>query len=136
VVTSEDHCNILIEFEGGTPAAALISSVAPRAGGHWIEVAGEKQVLILGSRNLVDYGKGFHVWLGGGKSRFRRLSKESRKDDSDGRIAPFTGIARRFVQAIVSGTRDFAPSFREGYRAQLAMDAAHESSLTQRWVHV
>ena len=137
-VTAADCCNLLLELGDGTPVNVSLSSVAPRGKGHWIEVAGEKRVMVLGSRNLTDYGKGFGVWIGDRlHSHFKRVfAAPATTEPEDGRIAPFTQIAERFVNAVAQRTRDVSPSFHDGWRAQLVVDAAIQSSVERRWIPI
>lgn len=140
-VSSPDCCHLLMELESGTPLNLTLSIVAPLGKGHWIEIYGEHKVLILGSRNLDDYGKGFTFWeaaRGSHKLRRRVLPKEFRltKEFSDGRIAPFLRLAQRFVDAVKDHKMGIRPSFQDGLRAQVLMDSALEAKKKGGWVVV
>jgi predicted dehydrogenase len=53
----------------------------------------------------------------------------------DGRIAPVSRLAKRFFDAIESGT-PATPGFAEGYRAQVLIDAARRSNSQGAWINV
>jgi predicted dehydrogenase len=140
-VEAEDCCDLLLELQDGTPVSVGISTVAPVGKGHWIECYGEDRVLILGSDNLSDYGKGFKLSERMPASpRDRELpvppGYQFEREFSDGRIAPFTRLAQRFIDAIMERDLSVRPSFEEGLRAQVLIDAAVESHRTHRRVGV
>lgn len=138
-VTSEDCCHLLLELEDGTPVSLTISTVAPLGKGHWIEIHGEQKVLVIGSDNLNDFGKGYRVWEGEpGSNGLRELplprELQFQKEFADGRIAPFIRLAQRFVDAIREKKVDVHPSFEDGLRAQIIMDLALQAHKKRRWV--
>lgn len=140
-VTGEDSCHLLLELRDGTPINLVISTVAPLGKGHWIEFYGERKVLVLGSKNLLDYGKGFRVWVGNhGAKRLRRLNLpgaiEFEMEFEDGRVAPFVRLAERFVDAIQGNKLDVRPSFKDGFRAQVLLDLALQANRERCWVSV
>jgi predicted dehydrogenase len=53
----------------------------------------------------------------------------------DGRIAPVTRLTSRFLDAIETGGTPW-PSFSEGYRVQLLLDAVRRSHTLGRWVDI
>jgi predicted dehydrogenase len=140
-VTAEDCCHILLELGDGMPVSAVISAVARQGKGHRVELYGEKKVLVLESTDLTDYGKGFGVWEGsppGVRLRRRPLPDHLRNQRScgDGRLAPFVRLAQRFVDAVREGRLGVGPSFWEGLRAQVLMDAVREADRSRTWVRV
>lgn len=140
-VEGEDCCNLLLQLWNGTPVSIAISTVAAVGKGHWIEFYGEKGVLVLGSNNLSDYGKGFRLWERvKGSDRADDLSipaeHEFAEEFPDGRIAPFARLAQRFIDAVAGGGVEVHPSFTDGFRAQVLVDAAAESQNTRRWVDI
>ena len=130
---------LLVKFVDGTPATMVISAVAPRGKGHWVELYGERKVLIIGSEHLTDYGKGFGVWEGipeTGGLRPLTIPAEFllEEEPADGRIAPLRRLAQRFVEAIQEGRRDLRPSFEDGLRSQVLLEAALRSHRERAWV--
>ena len=140
-VDAEDHCEILMELVGGTPVNALISVVASKSSGHRIEFHGEKKMLLLKQDELGDYGNGFSLWvneeIGGNLKEVVGFDGHYRKHKfSDGRIMPFLSLAGRFVDCCLGKTAKARPSFFEGYRSRLLMDAAYKSSRERRWIRI
>ncbi|MDA2918684.1 Gfo/Idh/MocA family oxidoreductase [Desulfobacterota bacterium AH_259_B03_O07] len=140
-VNTEDCCHLLLELADGTPINLTISSIAPFGRGHWIEIYGEHKVLIIGSDNLSDYGKGFAVWegeLSSTKLRKRVIPRELQFDRefADGRVAPFLKLAERFIDAIRENKTDVRPSFDDGLRAQILMDLALQAQEERKWLDV
>jgi len=140
-VDAEDCCHLLLELQHGTPVSVTMSTVAPVGKGHWIEFYGEERALIIGSDNLTDYGKGFRLWDGSpGSKDIREIPIPAEyqlgREFADGRIAPFARLAQRFIDAVAEGEVDVRPSFEDGLRAQVLIDAAVESHRTHRWVDV
>jgi predicted dehydrogenase len=140
-VVGEDCCNLLLELWNGTPVSIAISTVAPVGKGHWIEFCGQNRTLVLGSDNLSDYGKGFALWeRRSGSPHLREIPVPPEwhfeREFSDGRIAPFVRLAQRFVDAVAGRNVEVRPSFQDGLRAQVLVDAAVESHATRRWMDV
>ncbi len=140
-VTSEDCCDLLLELHDGTPITLTVSTVAPFGKGHWVELYGEEKSLTIGSANLSDYGKGFAVCEGkpgSAEARELRLPPEYQFECefSDGRVAPFARLAQRFIDAITKKEVDARPSFDDGLRAQVLMDAAVEAHSARCWIDV
>lgn len=140
-VDGEDCCHLALELQDATPVSVAVSTVAPVGKGHWIELYGEKRTLVLGSDNLSDYGKGFRLWeRTRGSDRADELPMpdeyEFEEEFPDGRIAPFARLAQRFIDAVAEGEVEVHPSFADGLRAQILVDAAAESHKTRRWVDV
>jgi predicted dehydrogenase len=53
----------------------------------------------------------------------------------DGRIAPVSRLAKLFFDAIETGAPT-SPSFAEGYRVQMLIDAARRSHRQGKWIDV
>ncbi len=138
-VNSDDTCNLLLEFEQGTPAVVSLSTATWRGQGHWIRVYGEYGTLVLGSDNLLDYIHGFKLWLAKpGEDLVEQFIPQELQfvhSYPDGRIAAFIGIAERFIHSIETG-RPMTPSLKEGLRSQILIDAAHQAHEQKSWVSV
>ena len=140
-VTAEDCTDLLLEFRDGTPGALVLSSVAPQGQGHWITLHGDAQSLRLGSDDPRDYEKGFGLWLGGrGGRTWRRVTIPQRlqfeRTFAASGVAPFRAVAQRFVLALQRRRPQDVPSFADGYRAQVLLDAALRSDRVRGWVDV
>ena len=140
-VSAEDGAELLLELADGAPATVVISATAPRAKGHWVEIYGEKKVLVIGSDHLTDYGKECRIWEGiAGAESLRPLAIPAEfqleEEPGDGRVAPVRRLAQRFVDAIREGRRDVCPSFEDGLRAQALLEASMRAHHERAWIDV
>ncbi len=139
-VTAEDGCDLLIELASGTPVRVQVATTAACANGIWIEVQGERQTMTLASSSP-NYGTGFEV-------RLRRMGSRElrpmpvperlhlRQEFEDGRLGPFVRLAERFINATAAKRANERPSFEDGYRAQVLLDAAMRSAKEHTWVRI
>ncbi len=129
-VDSDDTCNLLFTLASGISGLMSLSTVTWSGQGHWLRVYGEKGTLILGSADLTDYVHGFQLWFAppGGTLQLEVIPERLRfaRTYTDGRLAPFVGIAQRFVEAIATA-QPMTPSLHEGLRSQQLIDAAQYS---------
>lgn len=124
--SSDDACAALMRLAGGAHAGLSISTVAQHGRGHSIQLFGDEGTLALENPDVSDYMRGFRLFLNG-----EEISLPDPQDE-DGRIAPFTELARELVAAIREG-RPAEPSFREGLRAQRIADAVRASGSCPGW---
>jgi predicted dehydrogenase len=138
-VDSDDSAQIWLELADGTPVNVRLCTAAWQGIGHRLAVHGEQGSLILANESQRDYVHGFRLLSARPGEDLVELTVPERlqftRTFSDGRLAPFIGIAARFVQAIGAGTA-MVPSLREGHYAQVLMDAAHRSHREGRWLEV
>lgn len=138
-VDADDTCLIMLELADGTPCQLTISSVAYQGRGHWVEVYGDRGTLVLGSSNLNDYVRDFHLYAAPAGESLQELEIPARlafpKTFEDGRLAPFIRVIDRWVQGIDSG-QSLEPSLKEGCYSQLLMDLTHQSNENRAWVDV
>lgn len=138
-VTAPDNCHLLLELQSGATVTCTVSNIDPAPTGHRIEFHGSTKSLILESANMKDYGKGFHLLEGeAGGSHFTELPEGNAHDDlhSDGRIALMKPLAERFVEAVRNKRTDAAPSFAEGVRVQVLLEAIYKANQEKRWVDI
>ena len=119
-------------------AGSLSMSCACFAGsGHRLEFYGEDGALVL-ANPTTDYMRGFAL------HHARRpdtvltpvaLDDEplDRQFPIDGRIAPVSRLASRFLDAI-ERKRPMSPGFSEGYRVQVLLDAVRRSHDLGHWL--
>jgi predicted dehydrogenase len=121
---------------GAGPLVALSMSCASFHGtGHRIEFFGEDGTLVLHNPGA-DYMRGFVLsYAKRPSTSFERIATDDPVDAQfpDGRIAPVSRLARRFLDAIEKG-RTVQPGFAEGYRVQQLIDAARRSHQTGAWI--
>jgi predicted dehydrogenase len=138
-VDSDDTCNLLLEFSDGTPGVISLSTATWRGQGHWLRIYGESGTLVLGSDNLLDYVHGFKLWLAKpGEDLVEQFIPQELQfvhSYPDGRIAPFIGMAERFIHSLETGL-PMTPSLKEGLRSQVLIDATDQAHQQKSWVLV
>jgi predicted dehydrogenase len=141
---AEDCCHLLIELRGGTPVSVVCSSIAWHGVGHRIACYGDSGVLVLSSPGHREYARGYRVLScparGGALVDVplpEDLAAEAQEDAfDDGRIAPLLRLTRRLVAALSSDRYDVTPSFEEGLRAQVLLDAVARAAAARRWIDI
>ncbi len=116
-------------FVSGATGALALSSASYCGSGHRLEFYGEDGALVLANPTS-DYMRGFsllHARRPNGALAPVPIDPDPRDDVSrDGRIAPVSRLASRFLEAIEQRTQA-GPGFAEGYRVQVLLDAARKS---------
>lgn len=141
VPTTEDTCDVLMKLKNGAIVNLTNSNVLINACGHQIEVYGEKGSLKLQNSNLKDgvYGFKLYEWLAEDKSEKKLFLPakypEFTEGYPDGRIEAFIKIADQFIKAIKNKTKA-TPSFEDGLRVQIIMEAIKKSDKLKRWINV
>ncbi len=122
------------QYESG-PQISLSMSCASYAGiGHRIEFFGEDGTLVL-HNPTADYMRGFDLTYAKRPGALERIAVDDPFDAQfpDGRIAPVSRLANKFLDAIETGTQT-APDFKAGYRVQRLIDAAQRSNRLGHWI--
>lgn len=122
-------------FASGAGGSLTMSSASYFGSGHRIEFYGEEGSLFL-INPTTDYMRGFE--LTAARRTADRLDRIEVIDPAeykypDGRIAPVSRLAHRFLDAI-EGKSPARPGFAEGFRVQQLIDAARRSHDTGRVV--
>ncbi len=126
-----------LAFSSGTSGGLCMSSGSYLGSGHRLEFYGEEGALAL-LNDGPDYMRGFRLLHG---RRPATALAPVRVDDKlehafdDGRVAPASRLATRFLDAIESGNKA-RPDFSEGYRVQCLLDAARRAHQTGRWIEI
>src|SRR5581483_11693347 len=105
-----------------------MSSASYLGSGHRIEIYGEEGTLVLANATA-DYMRGFELLFARRPAiKLERIEAYDPIDAKypDGRIAPVSRLAGRFLDAI-TGKGQAYPSFAEGFRVQSLIDAARQS---------
>lgn len=137
---AEDTVDLLLRLGKDIPVTVSISTATPGGRGFWLSVYGEDSAFVLGNPNLSDVVLGAALYQSGPSDNvLREVATESMVLDdherADGRVALFKRIASRFVGAIRSQTHG-SPTFLEGWRNQVVMDAVRQSDRERRWIEV
>lgn len=126
-------------FASGASGSYSMSCAAFGGSGHRLEIYGDDGTLIL-HNPTTDYMRGFTLTLTDRKTN-KPIAVASDDDPidrqfpQDGRIAPVSRLAKRFLDAVEQGGR-VRPDFADGYRVQLLMDAVRRSHDSGRWIDV
>lgn len=124
-------------FASGAGGSLTVSSASYAGSGHRIEFYGEDGSLFL-TNSTNDYLRGFELTLARrGTEKLERIEATDPDEHKypDGRIAPVSRLARRFLDAIEG--KDIAyPGFPEGSRVQRLIDAARRSHDTSRVIKI
>lgn len=133
----ETNAVLSLAFASGASGSVSMSCASFAGTGHRLEFCGEGGALLL-TNPTTDYMRGFEL------RHARRpdaiLKPVPVEDDpldanfpNDGRIAPVSRLASRFLDAIEQ-MRPASPGFAEGYRVQVLLDAIRRSHASGRWL--
>lgn len=128
-VTAEDHAEIDAVGENGVPIHFKLSNVEATGKGLLMRVTGEAGTLVLESTSQ-NYGSGFHVKKEVLGEEPIIIFADDRDIPGDARIPPFQALAERVIRAVQTQDRTFRPSFYEGVRSQMILDAVRASAVT------
>lgn len=125
----ETTAMLTLAFGSGATGSLAVSSAAYLGSGHRLEFYGDDGTLVLANATT-DYMRGF--LLSHARRPAAALEPVAIESDPldlaapDGRIAPVSRLARRFLDA-VEARKPVQPGFAEGYRVQTLLDAARRS---------
>ncbi len=119
---------LAMELKAGQLASLSVSCASYLGSGHRLEFYGEEGALVLHNPGP-DYMRGFDLLYGRRPAAaLARIPIHDPVDAQypDGRIAPVSRLAKRFLDAIETGV-PAQPSFAGGYRVQQLIDAVQRS---------
>lgn len=125
---SESTVALTGEFESGAGLSLSMSAASYLGSGHRVEFYGEDGTLML-INTTADYMRGFELFYAHRPAEKLARVDVKAPDDShfpDGRIAPVSRLAARFLDAIEKGTQ-VRPGIREGHRVQHLIELARLS---------
>lgn len=126
-----DTLDAILLMDDDIPVSMTISNATPGGRGHWLTMYGERGALAVGNANLADAVVGTCLYqsdMAGGELHEVPVPSMAVEGIADGRTLLVGRIAEAFASAIRSGA-SVSPSFEDGWRAQVVMDAirlAHE----------
>jgi predicted dehydrogenase len=131
--TGDARVDAWLEFAGGVPGALSVAADAFLGSGHRLEVYGEMGTLVLENR-FADHASGFQLAVGTREtgSLVPVTVGAGAGPGGDGRVAPTLAIARRFLDAIVSG-QAVTPSLADGLRVQELINATRAADASGAW---
>ena len=126
-----------LEFTSGPLASLSMSCASYLGSGHRLEFYGEDGTLVLNNTGT-DYMRGFELLYA--KRPATAVTHIGVTDPSDaqypdGRIAPVSRLAKKFIDAIEQGG-SAQPDFAAGFRVQQLIDAAQRSHREGKMVGV
>lgn len=129
-----------LQYASGPLASLSVSCASFRGPGHRIEFYGEDGTLVLENRTA-DYMRGFVLSHARRPGELSVVPIEDPADagQPDGRIAPASRLAAKFLDAIAGAPRykpNAAPDFAAGYRVQQLIDAAQRANREGRFIGV
>jgi predicted dehydrogenase len=133
----ETTVTMALQFSSGSSASLSVSCASYLGMGHRLEFFGENGTLVL-HNPTADYMRGFELYHAKRPATaLTRIPVDDPVDAQypDGRIAPVSRLAKRFFDAIESGI-SATPSFADGYRVQVLVDAARRSHEQGMWISV
>ncbi|MFI5097378.1 MAG: Gfo/Idh/MocA family protein [Candidatus Acidiferrales bacterium] len=122
------------ETESQCSVTASIANDAFLGSGHRLEIYGERGSLVL-SNTTNDYITGFTLSVGTRESRSLSTELSEPPSGADGRIEAVSKIARRFLDAILSGT-PVTPNLAHGVRVQHLIAKVCAADETGTWQSV
>jgi predicted dehydrogenase len=135
---AEDTVDALLVIGEDIPASITVSNAIPSGRGHWLTIYGDQGSLALGNANLRDavIGTGlFESDLGTGELRPVKVEPVLETGVNDGRILLVRRLAEAFISFIRTGG-SVSPSFADGWRAQVVMEAIRAAHREGRWISV
>ncbi len=133
-----DTLDAILLLEDNTPVSVTVSNATAGGRGHWLTVYGERGALAVGNPNLADAVIGTRLYqsdMSSGTLQEIPVMPMAVEGVADGRMRLVERIADAFVAAIRSGA-SAAPSFEDGWRAQVVMDAMQQAHEQRCWVPV
>ncbi|MBS0534062.1 MAG: Gfo/Idh/MocA family oxidoreductase [Proteobacteria bacterium] len=129
-----------LHYASGPLVSLSMSCASFRGSGHRIEFYGENGTLVLHNRTA-DYMRGFVLSHAKRPDEMTIVPVEDSLDagQPDGRIAPASRLATKFVDCLVEKPRykpNAAPDFAAGFRVQQLIDAAQRSNREGRFIGV
>jgi predicted dehydrogenase len=133
-----DTLDAMMLLDGDIPVSITVSNATPGGRGHWLTIYGERGALIVGNANLADTVIGTRLSQSDaatGALRDIPVVSIAGEGAADGRTLLVGRMAECFAGAIRSGA-SAAPSFEDGWRAQVVMDAMRLAHDRQCWIPV
>jgi predicted dehydrogenase len=134
----ETNAGLNMTFRLGAAGHLAMSCASYLGSGHRIEFYGEEGTLTL-VNETTDYMRGFRLMLGQrpatAMSAIGVVDDVDRQFPSDGRIAPVSRLAARFLDEIQRGA-SAKNGFREGLRVQALLDKARRANELGHWLDI
>ncbi len=136
-ITGENTADLELRLQDGVLAKVAISNVAEDGKGHVITFNSERGTLTLKNGNRPGEWETFTLTeLRDGKHHIIEVPLSSDKKYADGRIPAFLSLASRFIRAIEENELSVHPSFADGLRAQVLLDAVYASATKKQWIDI
>jgi predicted dehydrogenase len=123
--------DVWLEMVSGCPVTVSVAADAFLGSGHRLEIYGEQGTLVL-ENTTTDYVNGFTLSVGTRGSRTLETQPCEPLPYPDGRIGAAGAIARRFLDAVLSGV-PVTPNLADGARVQHLIAAVRAADQTGVW---
>jgi predicted dehydrogenase len=130
---AEDLVHATFEHASGAVTSIAIGNANPGLTAHRWTVVGSAGTAVIDNPTR-DYMGGFRLAVTNARGELISELAEP-ATDTDGRLPPFKRLAERFVAAVRTGSACH-PSFREGARVQLLVDAVRQAALENRTIDI
>lgn len=134
-INIEDYCQFSSLLQNGILVQTTISNILYGGEGHTIEIYGSKGTLKLSNHNLFDPVRDFVLTKINNKDETKIIKTKSLPKNTDGRIFPFSQLAKDFIKAIEK-KETFVPSFTTGIRVHKVIDAVRRSAQLKKWIKI
>lgn len=135
---ADDLTMVNFKLGGGLPGNLFITNVVYKGQGQQINIYGDKGTITLLNADVKDYSRNFELFITYANKKTQKAAVPKMAGDNkrlDSRLAPFTALAADFIKGIKK-QRLIAPSFAEGHRTQVVLDAIKKSNQLKKWVRV
>lgn len=129
-----DTVSALLRLTSGVTVNLILGNAERGVQLHEWRISGESGALVARNSTL-DPVHGFNLRLLRDRTEAVLAAERSPVVGVDGRTDAVRTVARRFVEAIQHGA-DISPTFREGARAAVVLDALQRSALENRLIDV
>lgn len=136
-ITAENTANLELRLQSGVMAKVAISNVALDGKGHVLTFTSKRGTLVLKNGNRPGEWETFTLTkVCDNKHCAIEVPTQSDKKYADGRIPAFLSLASRFIQAVEKNNTLVHPSFADGLRAQVLLDAVYASAAKKQWIDI
>jgi predicted dehydrogenase len=129
--SGDARVDVWLEMVSGCPVTVSVAADAFLGSGHRVEIYGDQGTLLLENRTT-DYVNGFTLSVATRESRTFATEPCEPLPHPDGRIGAVGAIARRFVDAILSGA-PVKPNLADGVRVQHLIGVVRAADQTGVW---
>lgn len=133
--TADDFCNFSLLLQSGVSVQVTLSNVLYGGTGHTLEIYGSEGTLKLSNHNLFDAINGFTLTKTDNKDKTAIIKIKNPPTVTDGRIFPFSRLAKDFIMAIQK-KETLTPTFTTGVRVHQVIATIYKSAHSKKWIKI